>query len=202
MADNSNLKVPKAAAETISPTPPFKINAEGSKRRQDAQYWKGRPFPPKAGSRRAQIVPKRTTSNAPADLRPRMPLPPVVADLGVASSRATDTNNDKQLDLVAALQEFEQFKEALLPALQQDVKGGLTAQEIMQKYQSVAAARLVSLLPSMNPKFAASAATQILDRTLGKAVERKAIAHQFQDLSEKELDALIISTLQDDEDAT
>jgi uncharacterized protein (DUF433 family) len=118
----------------------------------------------------------------------------------VANGSARDVANSKQIDTVAALQEFEQFKESMLPALQKDLSDGLSAEQIMKKYQAVAAARIVSLLPNLNPKFAASAASQILDRTMGKAVERKAIAHQFQDLSEKEIDALIVSTLKESED--
>jgi len=157
-------------------------------------YWKGRQFPPRKGSKRAQIQPKRTTSGAAANLIPKKMLTPV-------SAGTVSTNTQEgQLETIELLREFESFKESLLPSAQADVSNGMAAEAILKKYQAIAAGRLVSLIPSMNQKVALAAAQQILDRTMGKAIERKAIRHQFEDVADKDLDSLIVSMMKETED--
>ena len=96
------------------------------------------------------------------------------------------------------LAEFEEFEAHILPALRKDLQSGMTAEEIMKKYQAVAAARLVSTaMGDADSSKGVSASKDILDRTLGKAKESKEIKHKFEDLPEDEIDSLLKSKLAD-----
>lgn len=148
-------------------------------------YWKGRQYPGTPGSRRARITPGKTVAIRSATS-------------GRSNSPTLDERKNEGYEIAEALAEFQEFKETLLPALQGDVQSGMTAEEILKKYQAVAAAKMVSLLNDRKVGYAA--AKELLDRTMGKAIERKAVRHQFEDLSEKEIDALIVSAMKEVED--
>ena len=197
MAKLSKLKKPKSsenleAGGTAPVTPTvLKANSTGPAAPPQGAYWKGRNFPPKPGSRRAKAQPARTTSSAVANLGERRFIP----QQALPELQTLDEAKQTSLQLVEELQEFEEFKKDILPSLQRDLKAGLRAEEIVEKYKSLAAARMVSLLS--DKKLGHTAAKDILDRGLGKAIERKAIKHQFHDMDEKQLDSLIQSRLKD-----
>lgn len=100
----------------------------------------------------------------------------------------------KAVRTVDELRAFDEFRELVLPALQADVKSGLSADDILEKYTAIAAARLVS---EMVRDSGAQAAKDILDRKLGKAVERKQLTHRLDNADEADVDALLISKLKD-----
>lgn len=179
-------KVPKKPVEgeveqSTSQTPPDPLKDPTS------PYWKGRQYPGPPGSRRARIEPGKTVAIRSATS-------------GRSNQPTFEERKNEGYEIAEALAEFQEFKETLLPSLQGDVQSGMSAEEILRKYQAVAAAKMVSLL--MDNKVGYAAAKELLDRTMGKAVERKAIKHQFEDLSEKEIDALIITAMKDSEDDT
>lgn len=102
---------------------------------------------------------------------------------------------------IDTMAEFEAFKENILPALRQDIKSGKSAEQIYAKYAAIAAARGVSIaMTEVDSGKALSALRDILDRTQGKAVERIAVKHRFENLKEEELDALLISRAREIED--
>ena len=95
---------------------------------------------------------------------------------------------------------FEDFKETILPALQKAVREGVTADEIYQKFQSHAAARAVSIaMKEVDSSKALAAIKDILDRSGGKAAEKREITHKLERLPDEQLDALLLSKLQADE---
>lgn len=101
----------------------------------------------------------------------------------------------KDLDRLA---EYEQFCEEILPALRKDLKAGLSDEQILQKWKAVAAARAVSLTGSKQDAVALAASKDILDRTGGKAVERKLVAHRLEKLPDEQLEALLLTELAED----
>jgi hypothetical protein len=103
----------------------------------------------------------------------------------------------KMLSQVAA---FEEFKTQILPSLQQDIKAGLSAEEILKKYAHMAAARQITIaMTDADSGRALSAIKDLLDRTQGKPTERKEIKHQFSELKDEELDSLLESVLSEGE---
>lgn len=100
----------------------------------------------------------------------------------------------KRLDDLA---EFEDFKESILPVLQQALKDGLTAEQIYTKFQAYAAARTVSIVArEVDSGKALAAIREVLDRSAGKAVERTEVTHKMEKLPDAQLDALIRSKLE------
>lgn len=102
---------------------------------------------------------------------------------------------EKAVRAVDDLRAFEEFRELVLPALREDVSKGLSADEILEKYEALAAARLVSAMTSAMG--GADAAKDILNRRLGKPVERKQLTHRLDNADEAEVDALLISRLKE-----
>lgn len=99
----------------------------------------------------------------------------------------------RKLDNLAA---FEEFEATILPALRKDLKSGLTAQQILEKYQGHAAAVLASgMFLSGTPADARAAAKELLDRVQGKPTERRELTHKLDRMPEKDIDALLVSKL-------
>lgn len=98
----------------------------------------------------------------------------------------------EQLDL------FSQFQRDVLPELQDDLKRGMNAEQLAKKYSHLAMARMITVMltESDNSK-AVSAAKDVMDRGVGKAVERKKIEHSMADVDDEQLDALILSEIED-----
>lgn len=90
--------------------------------------------------------------------------------------------------------EFQEYRSKILPALRRDLEAGLSAQEIMKKYASYAAAKTVSIsmLESDSGK-ALAASKDIIDRADGKAKETKDIHHKYEGLTPDELDAQVLA---------
>lgn len=102
---------------------------------------------------------------------------------------------ERMVRSVDQLAKYDEFCANILPGLQLDLKQGFTPEQILKKYESVAAAALVSQL--VNPLEARSAAKEILDRRLGRPTERKEIEHKFSKLTDIELDAILVTELSD-----
>lgn len=100
----------------------------------------------------------------------------------------------RQATLHEDIKELEEFRNTLLPALRRDLKAGLSAAEITKKYAAMAEARLVMIaLMETNAATAISAAKDILDRSQGKATEKREVTHRFSEMTDKELDAVLVS---------
>ena len=116
--------------------------------------------------------------------------------------RNNDKNGNREQLKAAQLSDditdFEQFREELLPALRADLKKGLDAETLYRKYQAYAAARGVTIaMTSTDEGKALQAVKEILDRSQGKATEKKEVTHRLSKLSDKELDSVLITQLEE-----
>jgi hypothetical protein len=97
--------------------------------------------------------------------------------------------------MVDDLDLLETIKANVLPQIQIDLKKGLTAKQILEKYQAYAAA--VTVTNMTDPRNSVASAKEILDRTVGKPSEKKEVTHKYGALTDDELDALLKSRFDD-----
>jgi len=96
------------------------------------------------------------------------------------------------------LAEYEDLTTGLLGTLKRDLRAGLTSDQIMKKYAALGAARVVSVAATESDSGKALAASkEILDRAMGRSVERKQVHHYMEQAKDEELDALLLSKLRD-----
>lgn len=100
----------------------------------------------------------------------------------------------RSLDKLAA---YERFQELIMPEVIKDLEAGLTAEEIMKKYAHLAAAKLITTAVTGSEHKSTAAAKEILDRVQGKATERKEVTHKLDKLPDDQLDALLLTELED-----
>lgn len=125
--------------------------------------------------------------------------------MGVRGRKNRRTGEEEQLrmaDVLDEIREFEEWRTEIYPKIAQMVKDGKAADEILAFAESLAAAKLVSVLVRETDSSKVIAASKdILDRCLGKAKERSEVTHKYEKLKDEELDALIQSRLTEiDED--
>lgn len=116
-------------------------------------------------------------------------------------SNKTEHRMATALDRLAA---FEAFEDEILPALREMLNAGASAEQIYEKFAPLAAARAVTVLvKEADSTKALSAAKEVLDRTRGKATERKEVKHELAALPDDQLDALLAAKLEasDDDEA-
>ena len=107
--------------------------------------------------------------------------------------------NNAQLraaDHLDDLAEFQKFREDVLPVLRRALSEGLSAEQIYKKFESIAAARAVSIAAlEVDSAKALAAIKDVLDRTGGKAKERSEITHRMANAPEEQVDAIILAKL-------
>jgi hypothetical protein len=90
------------------------------------------------------------------------------------------------------------WKKQVLSEIKAMLTSGSSARDILGKFEALAAARLVLItLFEPSSKVSVTAVRDILDRIGGKAIETKKVAHEFADLPDEQLDAML-NTLQCD----
>lgn len=104
--------------------------------------------------------------------------------------------------LAAKLAAVEDYHATVPAQLRRLLENKATPDDILQFAASLAAARLVTELSSSHAGTAMDAAKQILDRSQGKAIERIQQHHKFEQLSDEQLDALVISKLKEVSDGS
>lgn len=103
--------------------------------------------------------------------------------------------------LVSALDEAS-FYEQIQPYIKAAMQAGGSAETILRKSQALAALRLVQLLNSEKDDVRLKAAEKLLDRSLGRPVERKvSIYADLETLSPSEIDRRLKSLLKKHEPA-
>lgn len=104
---------------------------------------------------------------------------------------------ERTISALHQLEEFYKFREEILPVLRKSLAKGDSAESIYEKFQAYAAARAVSIAATETDSGRALAAIKdILDRSQGRAVERKELSHKLASVPEEQLDALIQTKLQ------
>jgi hypothetical protein len=112
-----------------------------------------------------------------------------------AKSKSGDSPQENMMDDLAALQEF---RAKVAPELREMLLRGASSKEMVKKFEAHATARTITIAVfEPDSAKALAAAKDILDRSQGKAVEVKKLEHSMSDLSDKELDALLLSEKSD-----
>lgn len=110
-----------------------------------------------------------------------------------------EQKGEREVSLYSALGRYEQFKEieeTLLKHIREDLAKGMSADDIYQKYENLAAARAVTLLAQSNEsKDLIPVIREIRDRASGRPMEKKQVTHKLASLSDEELRALVASEM-------
>jgi hypothetical protein len=103
------------------------------------------------------------------------------------------------LDKLAKYESWQKdIQDLLPPELWADLKSGASGKDLRGKYSPFLTARAIAIaLKSEDAGKAMGAIRDLLDREEGRAVEKKEIKHQLEDLSEKQLDALLLTEMSD-----
>ena len=110
------------------------------------------------------------------------------------SHNGKNMHKDDRDEELAKLAEYEEFKLSILPAIQKALLEGATAKEIYKMFAPLAAARTVTIAArEVDSSKALAAAKDIMDRAEGKAAEKITHTHHYENLSDDELDAQIVS---------
>jgi len=104
----------------------------------------------------------------------------------------------KMVNTIDDIAEFEEFRREILPAIRQDMSNGMTAEELRTKYEAVVTARFITIAAtSENESAAVAAGKDIQDRSSGRPKERKEIEHRLGKLPDQELEAILLSEMDD-----
>lgn len=109
---------------------------------------------------------------------------------------ARNVEEHRMVQKLDELAEFESFKTEILPKLRKAIKDNLSTKEITEMARAIATARVATIAAwSEDDKTALSAAKELLDRAEGKATEKKEITHKMANLKDEDLDALLITAI-------
>jgi len=97
------------------------------------------------------------------------------------------------------LAKFEEYDALMLDGLHKDIiNPDITVEQMYQKYSKYAAGRGISIaLTEKDVKAALTALRDVQDRAQGKPTEKKEVEHRFAALTDNELDAKLLSELDD-----
>jgi hypothetical protein len=108
----------------------------------------------------------------------------------------SNTTEHRMVRAIDELAEFEDFQQLVLPKLRKAVKEGWSAEKIYKEMSSLAAAKAVThAMTAEDPAKALTAIKEILDRSQGKAVERREIKTKVEAMSDEELDSMLASEI-------
>jgi hypothetical protein len=118
----------------------------------------------------------------------------------MARTRNKDNRKQEALmeDRLEALAEFEDYCDKVLPKIRRLLREGRKAEDIYKQFKDQLAARKLSIAldPNVDPGKALSAIMDIENRLDGKPVEKKEVAHKFDQLPDSQLDAMLLSQLE------
>ena len=115
--------------------------------------------------------------------------------------RSYNKEESKMVKSIDSLAQYEQFVALIPPEIRKDILEGLKPNEILKKYSNIVAGRMVATaMTERDPTRAFAMMKDVLDRTEGKAIERKQIQHALHNVTDQEFDALLASELEDLDD--
>lgn len=85
-----------------------------------------------------------------------------------------------------------------LRQVKEDIKAGMKTEDLLKKYEVYAAGALISSM--VDPRSTVAAAEKVLDRTMGKPLQKTESTHKLEKLSDQELDAFLKTQLKEDTD--
>lgn len=120
------------------------------------------------------------------------------------SNPPTPSLGSEEANMVERLDElamFEEYRATMLPKLRAQIERGASTKEILGTAQAAAVARLASMaVLEQDSKVALAAIKELLERTDGKVTENKKIVHAMEKLKDEELDAVLLTALEESED--
>lgn len=127
---------------------------------------------------------------------------PRTANPATTGGRAIDRGiNEAEALLVSGLDDlalFQEFQSDMLPKLRALIKRGAKTEEILELGRSLAVGRLVTIAATEEDSGKAlSAIKELLDRKEGKITDKREIVHKMGKLRDEELDALVLTALQE-----
>lgn len=122
---------------------------------------------------------------------------------GLVARVRTPTGSNKEEDrMIAAideLNEFEAFKKDVLPKLRTLISDNAPTKDLLEAARAIAVARLATLaVTEPDAKTALASIKELLERTDGKVTDKKEVTHAMSKLKDEELDALVLSTVNED----
>lgn len=103
-----------------------------------------------------------------------------------------------QSDLHDALKAFDTFRQELLPMLQEDILKGTPPEALRKKYLSYLTARQIQIgLTDPQSANALAAIKDLQDRTEGKPAQTNINVNKYEQLSDEQLDAAVLSANDD-----
>jgi len=115
--------------------------------------------------------------------------------------RRSNRNEIQTVNNLDLLRQFEDFQANVLPGVRKDVLSGMDAETLYKKYAHLAAARAITIAASeMDSGKALAAAKDILDRSTGKATEKREVTHKYGNLTDEELRSLVATQLSEADD--
>lgn len=109
-----------------------------------------------------------------------------------------ETRLNDGLDELAA---YEKFKQELLPKLRQAVLEGWSPSRIYELAGTYVAARSVDIaLREQDSNKALAAIKEVLDRGIGKAVDKIETTHKYSKTSDEELDNILAAHLKEEDE--
>jgi hypothetical protein len=117
-------------------------------------------------------------------------------NLKTDSYKLAQKEQNAKADLVDRLMALEDFENTVLPALQADLKAGMSSDQLREKYTAIVQAQLITTaISSQAVKARLAASKDILDRAEGTATQRIEQTHRLEKLPEDQLDAILKSEL-------
>lgn len=115
-----------------------------------------------------------------------------MARRGRPPKNKTEDKLVRGLDQLAA---YQNYRDNVSPYIQRALEEGWSHEKILASFTELAAAKLVQLALNGTGKEQMSALKELLDRTQGRPVEKLEVKGKLEQLSEKELDSLLMTKL-------
>lgn len=104
----------------------------------------------------------------------------------------------RMLDSLEHLTLFQRWQQEVLPRMQAAFKAGKGAEDLYKEFAGDAAARAIMIATtSPDAGKAMAAIVDILNRAQGKPTEQVQLSHKYEKLKDDELDALVLSVVND-----
>lgn len=111
---------------------------------------------------------------------------------------AVNPEEERMARIMTKLEGYEEWQKDVPALLKKAILEGKDASQLYEQFSSVAAVRVIQILMTEGDSGKAlAAAKELLDRQYGRATEKKIVRHQFDDMPDDDLDAILISELEE-----
>lgn len=113
-----------------------------------------------------------------------------------------DHAQNRMAETIDQLAEFEEYRAMVLPKIRKLLAEGYKAADLYKVFKDDLEARKLTIaLTEPDATKALAAVKDIQDRHEGRPVERKELSHKYSQLKDEELDALVMSELDEVDEA-